>query len=168
MCGQELREAAECLREELLVVAKPPDRRALPGQSQVLGSAERLALGLDCDEVLPGLILASGRTVKTVAYMRELRVTHVINTASRDVWLPTEKLSNMGVELFQFHVDDVPSANIAPFFRPVADIVRRAQQSGGLLVINCLVGFSRSATVLIAALMIVRFLFICQAINVSP
>ena len=168
MCGQELREAAECLREELLVVAKPPDRRALPGQSQVLGSAERLALGLDCDEVLPGLILASGRTVKTVAYMRELRVTHVINTASRDVWLPTEKLSNMGVELFQFHVDDVPSANIAPFFRPVADIVRRAQQGGGLLVINCLVGFSRSATVLIAALMIVRFLFICQAINVSP
>jgi len=94
--------------------------------------------------------------VKTVAYMRELRVTHVINTASRDVWLPTEKLSNMGVELFQFHVDDVPTANIAPFFRPVADIVRRAQQSGGLLVINCLVGFSRSATVLIAALMIVR------------
>jgi len=156
LCGQELREAAECLREELLVAAKPPDRRALPGQSQLLGSAERLALGLDCDEVLPGLILASGRTVKTVAYMRELRVTHVINTASRDVWLPTEKLSNMGVELFQFHVDDVPSANIAPFFRPVADIVRRAQQSGGLLVINCLVGFSRSATVLIAALMIVR------------
>ena len=95
--------------------------------------------------------------------MRELRVTHVINTASRfssilnlphdhcnnfdsinltntncivyftnnhlkpkilvialfcrDVWLPTEKLSNMGVEVFQFHVDDVPSANIAPFFR---------------------------------------------------
>jgi len=156
LCGQELKKAAESLRAEMLQVAQPPERRALPGQSQVLGSAERLALGLDCDEVLPGLILASGRTVKTVAYMRELRVTHVINTASRDVWLQTEKLSNMGVELFQFHVDDLPSANIAPFFRPVADIVRRSQQSGGLLVINCLVGLSRSATVLIAALMILR------------
>ena len=84
----------------------------------------------------------------------------------RDVWLPTEKLSNMGVEVFQFHVDDVPSANIAPFFRspplmptyftsrpslnliinnnlqifpqhfrPVADIVQRSQQCGGLLVL---------------------------------
>ena len=92
----------------------------------------------------------------------------IIMIMNRDVWLPTEKLSNMGVELFQFHVDDVPSANIAPFFRPVADIVRRAQQSGGLLVINCLVGFSRSATVLIAALMIVRFLLICQAIDFLP
>jgi len=155
LSGRELREAAASSREEMLQVA-PPERRALPGKSQVLGSAERLAVGLDCDEVLPGLILASGRTVKTVAYMRELRVTHIINTASRDVWLPTEKLSNMGVEVFQFHVDDVPSANIAPFFRPVADIVQRSQQGGGLLVINCLVGFSRSATVLIAALMIVR------------
>jgi len=153
--GHKLREAAACLREEVLQVA-PPERRALPGKTQAYSSAERHALGLDCDEVLPGLILASGKTVKTVAYMRELRVTHVINTASRDVWLPTEKLSNMGVEVFQFHVDDVPSANIAPFFRPAADIVRRAQQSGGLLVVNCLVGFSRSATVLIAALMIVR------------
>ena len=81
----------------------------------------------------------------------------------RDVWLPNEKLSNMGVEVFQFHVDDVPSANIAPFFRfpppdadlfyltaelkpyykqlltrhfrPVADIVQRSQQGGGLLVL---------------------------------
>ena len=41
----------------------------------------------------------------------------VIALFCRDVWLPTEKLSNMGVEVFQFHVDDVPSANIAPFFR---------------------------------------------------
>jgi len=62
LCGQELRESAASLREEMLRVA-PPERRPLPGQSQVLGSAERLALGLDCDEVLPGMILASGRTV---------------------------------------------------------------------------------------------------------
>ena len=149
------REAAEQARRDILSVC-PPERRALPGRVEPLCAAERLSAGLDCDEVLPGLVLASGKTVKTVAYMRELRVTHIINTASRDVWLPVEKLSNMGVDLFQFHVDDVPSANIAPFFRPVADMVSRAQQSGGLLVVNCLVGLSRSATVLAAALMILH------------
>merc|ERR1712080_259924 len=90
------------------------------------------------------------------AYMRELRVTHIINTASRDVWLPEEKLSNIGVELFQFHVDDVPTANMAPYLRPGAELVARALGSGGLVVINCLVGLSRSATLLTAALMILR------------
>ena len=116
--GPSLREAAAAAREAALRV-EPPERRPLPGRAEELGPGERLVLGLDCDEVLPGLLLANGRTVKAVAYMRELRVTHVINTASRDVWLPSEKLSNIGIDLFQFHVDDVPSANIAPFFRCV-------------------------------------------------
>jgi len=40
-------------------------------------------------------------------------VTHIINTASRDVWLPVEKLTNLGLDMFQFHVDDVPGANIS-------------------------------------------------------
>lgn len=153
--GTSRREVAETLREEVLCVPTP-ERRPLPGRLEPLSACERQVLGLDCDEVLPGLILASGKTVKTVAYMRELRVTHIINTASRDVWLPVEKMSNMGVELFQFHVDDVPSANLAPYFRAAADLVSRAQDTGGLLVVNCLVGLSRSAALLTAALMILR------------
>ena len=147
------REVAEELRNDILEVCCPPSR-PMPGHNFELSFMERIEFGLDCDEVIPGVILATGKTVKNVPYMRDLRVTHIINTASRDVWLPVEKLSNLGVEMFQFHVDDVPSANIAPYFRPAADFVARATQVGGLLVINCLVGLSRSATVLAAALMI--------------
>ena len=147
------REVAEELRQEVMTTCCLSSR-PLPGRTVSLAHMERIELGLDCDEVVPGVILATGKTVKNVAYMRELRVTHIVNTASRDVWLPVEKLSNLGVEMFQFHVDDVPSANISPYFRPVAEFVARATQAGGLLVINCLVGLSRSATVLTAALMI--------------
>jgi len=147
------REVAEDLRQEVLTTCCLSSR-PLPGRTVSLAHMERIELGLDCDEVVPGVLLATGKTVKNVSYMRELRVTHIVNTASRDVWLPVEKLSNLGVEMFQFHVDDVPSANISPYFRPVADFVARAMKTGGLLVINCLVGLSRSATVLTAALMI--------------
>ena len=49
--------------------------------------------------------------------MSMITITTMTMRRHRDVWLQTEKLSNMGVELFQFHVDDLPSANIAPFFR---------------------------------------------------
>eukprot|EP00092_Neocalanus_flemingeri_P001086 GFUD01001157.1.p1 GENE.GFUD01001157.1~~GFUD01001157.1.p1 ORF type:complete len:316 (+),score=69.08 GFUD01001157.1:89-1036(+) len=147
------KEVAEEVRSAILEVCCSPSR-SMPGHSVELSSMERIEFGLDCDEVVPRVILATGKTVKNVPYMRELRVTHIINTASRDVWLPVEKLSNLGVEMFQFHVDDVPSANIAPYFTPAAEFVDRAAQMGGLLVINCLVGLSRSATILAAALMI--------------
>ena len=129
--------------------------RPLPGRSQPLSHSQRLEIGVDCDEVIPRLILANGKTVKNAQYIKELGVTHIINTASRDVWLPVEKLTNLGVEIFQFHVDDVSSANISTYFHPAADFISRALAvSGGLVVINCLVGLSRSATVLTAAMMI--------------
>ena len=129
--------------------------RPLPGRSQPLSHSQRLEIGVDCDEVIPRLILANGKTVKNVQYIRELGVTHIINTATRDVWLPVEKLTNLGVEIFQFHVDDVSSANISPYFHPAADFISGGLAApGGLVLINCLVGLSRSATVLTAATMI--------------
>ena len=131
--------------------------RPLPGRSQYLSLSQRLEIGLDCDEVLPRLILANGNTVKNVQFIKELGVTHILNTATRDVWLPVEKLTNLGVKIFQFHVDDVSSANISPYFHPAADFISSALTTpGGLVVINCLVGLSRSATVLTAALMITK------------
>jgi len=144
---------AKIVTSEILEVKCSPDR-PLPGRPGVLSQAERLLCGLDCDEVSAGIILASGKTVKNIEYMRHLRVTHIVNTAARDVWLPEEKMSNLGVELFQFHVDDVPTANISPYFRSAAQFLAQALQPGGLVVVNCLVGFSRSATVVTAALMI--------------
>jgi len=151
-CEQE-KSYAKIVTSEILEVKCPPDR-PLPGKPGVQSQAERLLSVLDCDEVSAGVILASGKTVKNIEYIRYLRVTHIINTAARDVWLPEEKLSNLGVKLFQFHVDDVPTANISPYFRSAAQFIAQALQSEGLVVVNCLVGFSRSATVVTAALMI--------------
>ena len=103
---------------------------------------------------MPRLILANGKTVKNLPFIRELGVTHIINTAARDVWLPTEKLSNLGLKLFQFHVDDVTTANIAAYFVAAAKFIAEARVSGGLVMVNCLVGLSRSATIVTAAAMI--------------
>ena len=99
-------------------------------------------------------MLANGKTVKNVGYIRDLGVTHIINTAARDVWLPTEKLSNLGLKIFQFHVDDVATANIAAYFIAGAKFIAEARLDGGLVMVNCLVGLSRSATIVTAAAMI--------------
>ena len=55
--------------------------------------------------MLPRHLLASGRTVKNVAYLRDLGVTHILNTASRDVWLPVEKLTNLGLQACIYCID---------------------------------------------------------------
>ena len=156
--GRSHQEAASRAREarEAALLVGPPEVRALPGRTELLRSAERLALGLDCDEVLPGIIISNGRTVRATAYMRELGVTHIINTASRDVWLPMEKLSNMAIKLFEFHVDDVTTANISLYFKSAADMMEEAEAVGGLVVINCVAGLSRSATLLAATLIMTR------------
>ena len=146
-------EVADAARTETLRVSCE-SYRALPGRTQLLSLAQRLQAGLDCDEVMPGIILADGKTVKNVQYLKEIGVTHIINTASRDVWLPVEKLTNLGIKIFQFHVDDVSSATISTYFRPAADFISSALRSGGLIIINCLVGLSRSATTLTAGIMI--------------
>lgn len=148
-----MKEEAEEVREEILQVCCDP-LRPLPGSSSPCTPALRLETGVDCDEVMPRLILANGKTVKNLPFIRELGVTHIINTAARDVWLPTEKLSNLGLKLFQFHVDDVTTANIAAYFVAAAKFIAEARVSGGLVMVNCLVGLSRSATIVTAAAMI--------------
>jgi len=75
---------AQKLLEDILTIECNPIR-TLPGRPDVQTTFDRLAIGLDCDEVLPGVILASGKTVKNVAYMRELGITHILNTANRDM-----------------------------------------------------------------------------------
>jgi len=148
-----VKEEAEEVRSEVLQICCDPCR-SLPGRYETTTMGQRMEMGIDCDEVLPRLILANGKTVKNVSYIKELGVTHIINTASRDVWLPVEKLSNLGLKIFQFHVDDVPSSNISVYFQAASNFLSQAMMSGGLVMVNCLVGLSRSATILTAAVMI--------------
>ena len=53
---------AEDYQKYLLTIACPRNR-ALPGRTEVTSPMERTSLGIDCDEVLPGIIIAAGSTL---------------------------------------------------------------------------------------------------------
>ena len=38
-------------------------------------------LGVDCDEVYPGIVLGNGATVKKLEYLGKIGVSHVVNAA---------------------------------------------------------------------------------------
>merc|ERR1719195_2500391 len=56
------------------------------------------------------------------------------------------RLAAHGLQYYGFHVDDLPHCNISRYFH-------RAVTAGGLVVVNCYMGLSRSASVVIAYLM---------------
>ena len=50
-------------------------------------------------------------------------------------------------------IDDVPSANLAPYFDRTADKINDVVRRGGKVLVHCMAGISRSSTLCIVYLM---------------
>ena len=145
---------------------EPPERRMMPGAPVYRDYSERLRLGKDCDEVFPGIIIGDGPTAKNIDYLNKLGVTHVVNTAENDVTLNPKKLSKAGIAYMGFRCADLPNADIAQHFEATSAFIDRAMSfSGGLVFVNCLLGLSRSATIVAAYLMKHKGMSASQAIT---
>ena len=144
----------------------PPQRRMMPGVPVYKDYSQRLRCGMDCDEVFPGIIIGDGPTAKNMAYLNKLGVTHVLNAAESDVTLNPRKLSKAGIAYLGFRLPDLPHADIAQHFEASSAFIDRALSfSGGLVFVNCLLGMSRSATVVAAYLMKHKGMTASQAIT---
>ncbi|QQP50577.1 Uncharacterized protein FKW44_011616 [Caligus rogercresseyi] len=128
----------------------------MPGYLDATDWEERRALNVDCDTVYPGIILANGDTLKNVEYIKKIGVTHVLNTAERHVVVNPNKYPLHGITYYGFHVDDHPSANISRHFSRTTEYMHEALSSGGTVLVNCVMGWSRSATIVVAYLMAKR------------
>jgi len=109
---------------------------------------------VDCDKVYSGIIIGNGDTICNIPYMQGIGVTHVLNTAEHHVEVNPGKYPCYGIQYYGFHVDDLPEANISRYFHSTTAFIDKAVKSGGLVVVNCVMGWSRSATCVAAYLMI--------------
>ena len=123
------------------------EHRVMPGFRTATTWEERRGVNVDCDKVYPGIYLANGETIQNVDYLKSIGVTHVLNTAERHVPVNPNKYPLANINYFGFHVDDHPSANISRFFTRTSDYIDEALRSGGTVAVNCVMGWSRSATV---------------------
>ena len=64
-------------------------------------------------QICSGICLANGETVKNFGYLKQIGVTHVLNTAEKHVPVNPAKYPLHGISYFGFHVDDHPQANIS-------------------------------------------------------
>ena len=134
---------------------EPPTTRLMPGVPRKMDHNQRIRLKTDCDEVFPGIINSNGDTIKDIGYLLDLGVTHVLNTAEADVRIDPTKFAKNGICYKGFLCKDMPHANITQFFEECANFLERAlSMRCGLVVVNCLMGYSRCSTIVAAYLML--------------
>merc|ERR1719193_2792235 len=146
----------ERTRDELIdsiVHTRTREHRAMPGFKSATDFDERRSLRVDCDKVFNGIIIGNGETICNIAYLKNIGVTHVLNTATEHVVVNPEKYPAYDIKYHGFHVDDLPEANISRYFHTTTKFIEQAVSSGGLIVVNCVMGWSRSATCVAAYLM---------------
>merc|ERR1739838_1273712 len=146
----------ERTRDELIdsiVHTRTREHRAMPGFKSATDFDERRSLRVDCDKVFNGIIIGNGETICNITYLKGIGVTHVLNTATEHVVVNPEKYPAYGIQYYGFHVDDLPEANISRYFHTTTAFIDKAVRSGGLVMVNCVMGWSRSATCVAAYLM---------------
>jgi len=117
------------------------------------GKEEKKRRPINCNKVHPGIIIGNGETVCDISYLKSLGVTHVLNTAEQHVMVNPAKYANHGIQYYGFHVDDLPHCDISRYFHRTTDFIHSAVRGGGLVVVNCYMGLSRSASCVLAYLM---------------
>src|SRR5262249_24677286 len=72
---------------------------------------------------------------------------------------------DVNIKYMGLNVLDVAHAKISIHFQETADFIDKAIQSGGRVLIHCMVGLSRSATITLSYLMIKRGLTLKEAVS---
>ncbi|XP_049290470.1 dual specificity protein phosphatase 18-like [Anopheles funestus] len=102
-------------------------------------------------KLLRNLYLCGG-SAASVAMMQQLGVTFVINattvTELTDTPLPAEDTRYLRIP-----VKDNREANLERYFHEVADMIEEESKAGGVVLVHCVAGISRSASLCLAYLM---------------
>ena len=98
-------------------------------------------------EITDYLYLSSATAI-TRQRLSMLGITHIINCT-----LDVPNLNVPGVQSTQIHVDDHPQARLDIHFDRVSDEISTIASRGGKVIVHCVAGVSRSATLCIVHLM---------------
>lgn len=85
------------------------------------------------------LFSGSGETGKNITYLKNIGVTHMLNTAENDVNMNPKRYAKEGICYKGFRCPDLPQADIGQFFDECSEFIDMALSfSIGKVFINCL------------------------------
>ncbi|XP_077100048.1 serine/threonine/tyrosine-interacting-like protein 2 [Siphateles boraxobius] len=118
------------------------------------------------DEVWPNVYIAEKSVAVNKARLKRLGITHVVN-AGHGTGVYTGELfyQGMNITYMGIEVDDFPEADISPHFRSCAEFLDDALLTHrGKVLVDSMMGVSRSAVLVAAYLMIFQNMSIMEAL----
>ncbi|XP_072523369.1 dual specificity protein phosphatase 13A-like [Salminus brasiliensis] len=123
--------------------------------------------GNHVDEVWPNLFLGDMSIANDRFGLWKLGISHVLNAAHGKMHCQgSHEFYGSSIEYLGVPADDSPSFNLSVYFQPCADHIHQVLNSpGARLLVHCAVGVSRSASLVLAYLMIYQNLPLLEAIK---
>ncbi|KAF7219877.1 dual specificity protein phosphatase 13B [Nothobranchius furzeri] len=125
------------------------------------------------NQVWPNLFIGNEVAARDKGILHSLGITHIVNAAHGPLnpgpgarfYVNTGPrfYRDMSVDYYGVEADDAIDFILSPFFYPTARYIRAALGMGGRVFVHCLMGVSRSATLVLAFLMIVECLRLQEA-----
>ncbi|XP_013767291.1 dual specificity protein phosphatase 13B [Pundamilia nyererei] len=126
------------------------------------------------NQVWPNLYIGNEVAARDKGTLHNLGITHIVNAAHGTpnpghglyfyVNTGPRFYRDMSVDYYGVEADDAMDFILSPFFYPTARYIRAALAIGGRVFVHCLMGVSRSATLVLAFLMIVEGLRLQEAV----
>uniref|UniRef100_A0A3Q2G2E6 Dual specificity protein phosphatase n=1 Tax=Cyprinodon variegatus TaxID=28743 RepID=A0A3Q2G2E6_CYPVA len=121
------------------------------------------------NQVWPRIYIGDEKTALERPGLRDLGITHVLNAAEgkwNNVLTGANYYSDLNIQYFGVEADDKPSFNISQYFFSASEFICEAlRQSQNKVLVHCVMGRSRSATLVLAYLMMKHNLTVVQAIE---
>ncbi|KAM8851478.1 dual specificity phosphatase 29-like isoform 1-T2 [Synchiropus picturatus] len=121
------------------------------------------------NQVWPSIYIGDEKTALERPGLRELGITHVLNAAEgkwNNVLTGPDYYRDLNIQYFGVEADDKPTFNISQFFSSAAHFIHEALSlPENKILVHCVMGRSRSATLVLAYLMMKHNLTVVDAIE---
>ncbi|XP_033866044.3 serine/threonine/tyrosine-interacting-like protein 2 [Acipenser ruthenus] len=118
------------------------------------------------DEVWPNVFIAEKSVAVNKARLKRLGITHILNAAhGTGVYTGPDFYTGMDIQYQGIEIDDFPDVDISKHFRPAAEFLDETLLTcRGKILVDSMMGVSRSAVLVAAYLMIFHHMTIMEAL----
>ncbi|XP_037534712.1 dual specificity phosphatase DUPD1 isoform X1 [Nematolebias whitei] len=121
------------------------------------------------NQVWPRIFIGDQKTALERPGLQDLGVTHILNAAEgkwNNVLSGANYYSGMNIQYYGVEADDKPTFNISQHFSSAAEFIHEAlSHPQNKVLVHCVMGRSRSATLVLAYLMLKQSLTVVDAIE---